>query len=348
MDTTSDDAVAEHLAHFGVRGMKWGVRKNKPGAIRGASSINKKTQLVATTKLKSGGEISVHKDPPSGLSKLLSYRIPGYAKQASKNSFFTFKDKNGKSAGGGSAYKESKSSLYLDLLSVTSKERGPSHLSAAVKGLTKYAKDQGMKQVRVDVPVNDKPRAAVYKKLGFVPDGPTANAGAFGKIQTMKVEVDKVQHAQQSDEEWENEFAGEFAVFLSDNFGFDGGDVEHTDTVDDFLQHFGVKGMKWGQRLRDRKAAKNKSSADSAKSIQIRDTAKKATPKALTNAQLKTAIERMNLEQNFKRLAVNEKSGVSRWISSTLMEIGKREVQALAAKKVAGVIAKKVATGGVG
>lgn len=122
---------------------------------------------------------------------------------------------------------------------------------------------------------------------------------------------------------------------------------EH-DAVTDHLEHFGVKGMKWGQKLRDRKALKNKSSADSSKSIKIRDTAKKATPKALSNAQLKTAIERMNLEQNFKRLAVNEKSGIARWISSSLMEIGKREVQTFAAKKIAGVVAKKVATGGLG
>lgn len=121
-----------------------------------------------------------------------------------------------------------------------------------------------------------------------------------------------------------------------------------TAEVDDFLAHFGVKGMKWGQRLADRKARKSATSSDAKKSIDVRDKAKSHSAKALTNAQLKTAIERMNLEQNFKRLAVNEKSGVSRWISSSLMEIGKREVQTLAAKKVAGLVARKVATGGAG
>lgn len=112
----------------------------------------------------------------------------------------------------------------------------------------------------------------------------------------------------------------------------------------DHLSHFGVIGMKWGQR----KALKAKTSGDAKKSIAIRDTAKKASPKALTNAQLKLAIERMNLEQNFKRLAVNEKSGVSRWISSTMLEIGKREVQTRLGKAAAGAVLKKAVTGGVG
>jgi hypothetical protein len=59
-------------------------------------------------------------------------------------------------------------------------------------------------------------------------------------------------------------------------------------------------------------------------------------------------MNRMRMEQDFKRLSVNEKSVVSRWVSSTLLEIGKREVQTALAKKVAGTVAKKLATGGAG
>jgi len=125
-------------------------------------------------------------------------------------------------------------------------------------------------------------------------------------------------------------------------------DGEDADRVNEHLAHFGVKGMKWGQRRADRKARKSATSADAKASIDVRTKAKTHSPKALTNKQLQTAINRMNLEQNFKRLAVNEKSGVSRWISSTMLEIGKREVQAVAAKKAAAFVAKKVATGGVG
>jgi hypothetical protein len=45
-------------------------------------------------------------------------------------------------------------------------------------------------------------------------------------------------------------------------------------------------------------------------------------------------------------LAVNERPPVQRWIASTMLEIGKREVQVALGKKVAATVAKKIATGG--
>lgn len=113
--------------------------------------------------------------------------------------------------------------------------------------------------------------------------------------------------------------------------------------VDDFLAHYGVKGMKWGRTKTDAGA-----SGDAKASAAARDKAKgdKQGVKVLSNAELQAAINRMQLEQNFKRLAINERPPVQRWIASTLVEIGKREVQQAVAKKVAATVAKKVATGG--
>jgi hypothetical protein len=102
--------------------------------------------------------------------------------------------------------------------------------------------------------------------------------------------------------------------------------------VDEFLAHFGVKGMKWGTR---RASTKEAPSTEAARSTALRARAKKSKVKALTNAELQEAINRMNLEQQFKRLSTNEKPAVTRFIASTLQEIGKREVQATIAKKVA-------------
>jgi hypothetical protein len=110
--------------------------------------------------------------------------------------------------------------------------------------------------------------------------------------------------------------------------------VGRVTSVADFLQHFGVKGMKWGKK-------KNPASADAATSTAVRTTAKKKGVHTVSNKDLQTAIERMQLEQNFKRLKVNEKSAATRWISSTLLEVGKREVQTRVAKKVTGSVLKK-------
>lgn len=116
------------------------------------------------------------------------------------------------------------------------------------------------------------------------------------------------------------------------------------DRLTDFLEHYGVKGMRWGKRGSGKAAP----SEDSARSTAIRTKAKQSKPKALSNKELQEAINRMNLEQQFKRLSVNEKPAVTRFISSTLLEVGKREVQVAVAKKVAATAARKVVTGGVG
>ncbi len=109
--------------------------------------------------------------------------------------------------------------------------------------------------------------------------------------------------------------------------------------VTDFLEHYGVKGMKWGKR-----GASVPASADAEKATAIKQKVKTGKIKAVSNAELQAAINRMQLEQNFKRLSVNEKSAVSRWVASTLMEVGKREVQQQLAKK----LVRKAATGGIG
>lgn len=106
-------------------------------------------------------------------------------------------------------------------------------------------------------------------------------------------------------------------------------DASGTQRVLDHLAHFGVIGMKWGER----KARKAETSSDAQKSISVRDKAKTHSTKALTNDQLKTAIERMNLEQNFKRLAINEKGAAARFISSTLLDIGKQRITEIGQEK---------------
>ena len=114
--------------------------------------------------------------------------------------------------------------------------------------------------------------------------------------------------------------------------------------VDKFFSHYGVKGMKWGQSRKKN----NPASADASQKANTKVKAKKLGVHTVSNSDLQAAIRRMQLEQDFKRLSVNEKSAAARWVSSTLLEIGKREVQTRVAKKVASTVVKKAATGGVG
>jgi hypothetical protein len=116
-------------------------------------------------------------------------------------------------------------------------------------------------------------------------------------------------------------------------------EAKRVNSAEDILAHFGVKGMKWGKR-------KNPASGDSSQATTTRFKAKRLGVHTVSNNDLQAAIRRMQLEQDFKRLSVNEKSAATRWVSSTLLEIGKREVQQRVAKKVATTVIKKAATGG--
>lgn len=86
------------------------------------------------------------------------------------------------------------------------------------------------------------------------------------------------------------------------------------------IRHYGVKGMHWGVR-KDRhptavvtktrpgkrvKATGGKyqpASSDAIKTAEYRQKAKKSTPSSLSNAELQALVQRMNLEQQYSRLA---------------------------------------------
>lgn len=77
-----------------------------------------------------------------------------------------------------------------------------------------------------------------------------------------------------------------------------------THGVEDILEHHGVKGMRWGVRKTRsigggvRPVNKQYTSRD----FQTAQALKSRKPSQLTNKQLKTLNDRMNLEQNYKRL----------------------------------------------
>ena len=87
--------------------------------------------------------------------------------------------------------------------------------------------------------------------------------------------------------------------------------------ADDFLEHFGVKGMKWGVRKRESRVSvatgpggrirtrggHDRSPAnDAIRAARLRQRAKKSTVKSLSNDELQTLLKRMNLEKQYKDL----------------------------------------------
>jgi len=104
--------------------------------------------------------------------------------------------------------------------------------------------------------------------------------------------------------------------------------MEHGASFEEFLQHHGVLGMRWGYR-RERgpdgrvipgsyvKRGGQPVSGDRAAA----DAARQSIP-SMTNAELRQVVERMNLEQQYRRLGQQDISAGRKFVQDTLRSIG--------------------------
>lgn len=130
--------------------------------------------------------------------------------------------------------------------------------------------------------------------------------------------------------------------------------------VDDILAHHGVKGQKWGVRRKatvgarevvisdKRKKIKTSggqghpASADAVRARTIGQVGKKSGFKALSNKELQDYNQRLNLEQQAKRLRYQDSSVVKRFVLTTL---GRRGPGAAETALKSNYARKKIATG---
>lgn len=74
------------------------------------------------------------------------------------------------------------------------------------------------------------------------------------------------------------------------------------DTVEDVLEHFGIKGMQWGVRRNAHGDSSSGASDDALRVASSKKKIKKGSTKALTTKELQDVVNRMNLEQQYSRL----------------------------------------------
>ena len=168
--------MSDEVWHYGIKGQKWGVRRyqNEDGSLTSSGKkryafkdekFHKEKMLVKT---KRGETLSITEDKTPALTKLIAKHSPKVRDELERSKVCTIRDKNGKRVGDLQVYKESKDSLNVVWLGVDNSNRGKGYASAVMSGVTKFAKDNNLKYVTLEVPSNSPDARHIYEKEGFV------------------------------------------------------------------------------------------------------------------------------------------------------------------------------------
>ena len=312
MFSTDQDLIEhgeEFIQHFGVKGMKWGVRKNESSSAKDRRLKNK--EIVLQKTLKGGGEVIVTKTPPLKVLQKLGGVIPKLGQHLDDLANFSIRDKNGKPVGDASFYRLG-DRLSLDWIGIGSKHRGQGYATAAFGAAVQYAKDSGIKRVTLEVPGASPDALHIYEKFGFKKTGQLTSNDMWGGLTSMELLIEgAVKHADRS--------LLDYILEALDQVTENEGLMQMNTTAE--LRHFGVKGMKWGVR-RDR-IRKGRAEREINAKIQRNDKwgkSKKATSNSyaervvrdeirsktgagrLSDAELSARLKRIKMEKEYEAI----------------------------------------------
>lgn len=357
----ANDRGSAFLEHYGVKGMKWGVRKSetaKDDTFRARYKSLRSRELrsySATTK--SGETVTATETREWKIGSAISALSPKLYKDLldGANVDFTV---DGRRVGDGSFQKRSDDEMYLNWIGVKPSERGKGYASAMFDAGLSYSRDQGVKKLTLEVPGNAPDARHIYEKRGFKASGPMEGSAddIWGGLtpMTLDISTQTLRHADEEALELEEAFLQHFGVLYQGLKPFESGEtMDHADRGSDFLEHYGVKGMKWGVRRSPselRRAAFKRSTPEPSEDKQAANSFKakvqKGNTDALSNDELRKLNERMQLEQSYSSLTAKTKqqNAGKKFVVDTATNIMKQQVQRAAndyvSKQVAEVLKK--------
>ena len=362
------DVAAEILAHHGVKGMKWGVRKAEKAQARATKAQNRANSAKMkwdTARAKKGLD-------PKEVRKARPFLVTRTQREATAintqhraNILQKRADKKLKKIDGKWEHQIYSMTGMVDVHNAMAdhfnsrigaiNDRHPNaHIDHPDTPATKaYMKD-------ILKAENEGYALAVKSVHGESPSG-KKEAIFINDADGQRIEVrDKtVQHAEDTEPDVVMHVNVENGKIVSGNKAA----LEHSDMSDsDSLAHYGVKGMKWGVRksegsgptaataIQKRPGAKVKAkggeghpaSEDAKRAAENVRKAKKSRPDALSNAELQDAIKRMQLEQQFAQLSKGRQNAGRKFVQRLLGDTASQQVSSVVNTQASAEIDKQL------
>lgn len=201
----------EVLAHFGVKGMRWGVRKDDKGGGSSSSSFKSRYRELRnallktlTVKAKNGATVTLNETPKASIASFIGAASGKKGVESMKAySDFTI-TVDGKKVGNASFNKIDKDEINLVWLGVNKNERGKGYGSATFESAIGYGKQEGAKRLTLEVPGNAPDARHIYEKNGFrvTKEGVDPDDPVWGGLTYMQYDFNKptIKHGIEDDE----------------------------------------------------------------------------------------------------------------------------------------------------
>lgn len=184
-----------YLAHHGIKGQRWGVRKGPPYSLtcpdhstsekkagwkrsldKSAQTPKKKSKpakpeqsLKVLSKPNEPSEL--HETPTPITAKFLAKLIPSIAERQHQYKDYDVKNKDGVVVGDFSTNRDSADELNVVWLGIKGKYEGKGYGQSAMRLMIDDARKEGIKRVTLEVPTNSPNARHIYEKLGFKDTG---------------------------------------------------------------------------------------------------------------------------------------------------------------------------------
>jgi N-acetylglutamate synthase-like GNAT family acetyltransferase len=330
----SEDAIE----HYGVKGMKWGVHRDRYRTLRDSSTVLPRQEF----KTAKGVSVALTETPTDKLTALLGSSSKKMFDQVSNSKTFDI-EVEGKVVGDAAFRKRSADELNLTWLGVNPDQRGKGYASTVFDAGVAYAQSQGFKKLSLEVPGNAPDARHIYEKRGFKSTGKVIGDknDYWGGLTVMELDISKgakVRHAD-SDEVTEEEM--EFAQYQwALAMGVDPAYLKHGME----LVHYGIKGMKWGVH-RSRKSSDSGEPAhdDAIRAKEYKARVRRGSTDTLSTQELQALVSRMNLEKQYNQLKPDTGAQKARKaVANVLVTAGKQQASRAVNDQLAKYMAAKL------